>query len=798
MPSMQIDSSAYIPTLVQLPPSLGSGFRGPQTKQVYLCEPVRKVTRHKRRTPRIWLVAPGLHLLCRPNGGISRAVLLEEIDKVFLQDLTKTTRITIKCKPNSCEPSQVFEMDQPGDFKQALVILNALRKERVADDLHVEWLPPDLDVLENPETFGEVQKNKKFGYVPPKQKFQRWMPEIPGSPRKSTFEYRAAEEQRKNEEQLGENGSPGGLADDFNRVPSDNKAPPSNVQDPSEPHPSKNPSFDNENAQPGHGSISPDPGSTMNLGSCLAPGPPAHSSTKAALASELENERSRRAQAEKRAWRAERAANALAEQLSQQANARRTHLQMIEVRSEGIDAPIRPCALCNASITPFCSVSGNSHLPDKLTLTLFTKRLTQHCRASTLGGVAIFPVSEWKRFPLSLEKEVTFSITSSEELLGKAGVLVRDLMPQRSNYSPEILWSDGIKIKLNGCEVGKLRFRSVAVNANEDDDGTGVEADRRETLFVCTTPLTHHSLHTSPAGAPIATIEQRATLGIEEAFKTKEGEIWGRSGKYWVLIKDSRGVNLMTRLELSQAQQLRSLIVASLVVVISGVEVTSMINASFDFVNHKLERLKAEIDMYAQEPGGSKLMSTANLEASLRVNLANNSSQKQWIRDQGFRRTSADTNLLLSHASLPSQRPSQGFHEPANDPSLLTSSDNYPQDGHSRIAKMHPFLQNQVSRTWSRGPKEFSLHDQSRPIRAVDLPVFESHAATGSFKLASQSRQPTPLKNDHSRPLVASFSHGMRPITYQSPSASYIRQSDMTEDMHSSDPDVLITVHTPC
>eukprot|EP01063_Lacrimia_lanifica_P016212 TRINITY_DN22815_c0_g1_i1.p1 TRINITY_DN22815_c0_g1~~TRINITY_DN22815_c0_g1_i1.p1 ORF type:complete len:680 (+),score=169.22 TRINITY_DN22815_c0_g1_i1:94-2133(+) len=461
----------FLPPKVKISAELAKGF-GETLKHVYLCERVANVTRFKLRRTRLWVLTPGVTLLCTMDGAVVRMLPLSSVDKVFVQRLPKTL-VIIKPEGGTGEPTQVLELDSTQDVRHFLKVFNALYRAVNDKVLDVEDIGNSVHVHEETTKFGSLAK--EFGYRPPMKKLKDWEQDPPEL--KSYAELEALDPLTPGTSK--KDGSPARAFSDDKKVAGSD---------------------------------------TASVGDDLY----------------YRRERNLREEAEKGRERAERAANVLAEQLSLATRSDASMVRITDIRTEGLDALVRHCTQCADPITPFCATTGGRHTQDDLILTMFTSREIQHVATSTTAGVAAYDIKLWKPIHVATDRDIFFSWVSGNRLLGKTGVLISDLMPKGQTHSPELLWNPGIVIRLDGSKVGILRVRA---EAHEDDAGeTGT--------FMCVAKSGCHALHVVPQDHPVSTISYGEIVMVHETTKV-DGEVWGRSGGYWVMLTDSRGERYM-------------------------------------------------------------------------------------------------------------------------------------------------------------------------------------------------------------------------------------------------------------
>ena len=508
--------------------------------KMYLCETVERVTRHRRTKHRIWIIKSSILVIVDSHGKIRRMNHVGGIQDVFVSERPSGCwRIIIIYVDRANEPTQVIDLPLEKEPEPVLQVINSIYVAHTGKNLSpVYRLHTNVDVHGDPDIYGPFEKEKIVNYLSPLKKKELWATDRPNYKARPPTD-------RDDEEKL--------------ETP-EHKEDPKSVFEDANPESGSESDFNEEKV------------TFDTLG-----------------ASQLHLERRRRSQAEKRAWKAEIAANALADQLSKRRLTSSSTIIVTNLRTEGIDSAIKRCLLCSQPYTPFCCVSGNPHDSDDLIITMFTVRQSQHVTGISSAGVCNYDIAHWKPYPISQDRIITISVVSANQLLGKAGVIVTDLLPDENSTSSPILWEQGIPMKLNGRPVGKLKIRCVLWN--EDD-----HSDSRWSLFECIASSGQHALHTLPGGPPVHTIKTHDRMVVEEVT-TIDNELWGRVGGFWTIIKNSQNQIYMQKVGYTRPECGRCMLTAALIISAFAVEKPPRgeEKASFSLLNFQLGSLERDV-----------------------------------------------------------------------------------------------------------------------------------------------------------------------------------------------------------
>ena len=534
-------SGSFIPKSIPPPAFLGKGFDCKVLRFLYIALRVTKMSSQRRPYPRIWIVTPAFSALCHENGLVLRLLKLGDIERVFVQELTGqqlgTVRFIIKAKSQTNDPTQILELNEQDSPKELLRIVDALRRPQTdGETLPVTTVLPDEDVYSNQERYGEVNQSKLSAYVKPQQKVLQW---------DKSDEPASVLNKRWQAEQ-----------DTLQKKQSIEETP----AQPAPLAPPRNPASEDV--------VSFAPGNAPNLNEAL------------------QTERRARAEAERRADRAEAAANTLAQQLTTAAQTESTQLRVTHLRTEGFDSAMTPCHVCQEPLAPFCAVTGLAHNRGELILTVFTSRLSQHATAVSRGGAAEYSTESWSPYILVSDRDILFSVVSGGVLLGKTGVLLRDALPPGRHETPASLWDPGVVVKLDGKGVGLLRLRAVEVK----------DRVNKPEVMRCTPKSGDcHVLCKLPCGEPVGIVARGEKLVIEERVD-RQLEEWGRVEDKWVLIRDVYGFHYMTTTARSLEVKTMAAVCAGLAILTAASHAASLGLRSLSSVNQHITHMQQDIN----------------------------------------------------------------------------------------------------------------------------------------------------------------------------------------------------------
>ena len=488
----------FVPKLLTPPACVeAAGVADIVRGRLYVAERVSKISSGRRRYPRLWIVTPAFTALCNEQGMTLRVLLLQDIERCFVQWLPAVNgrrgqgvaRVVIKPRPGLDEPSQILEMDEACEPVQLLKTVSALRAAQTQEGsgpilpLPVEDVAESTDLHAPYSRFGELNRRKLKGYRTPEQKKLSWSSQPKNNPSYWHSNWKAVATAK---------ASAAEAAAVAAAAPTAAPAPAA----------ASSPAAGSRSLAPAAAAPSP-----VQRAAPAPASPTGHPTGRDEQL--LRRERAARADAELRRDEAE---GALATLLAKTAYGPATRLRVTRLRTEGLDSSmLARCQLCEAPVAPYCSVTGLRHSAESLVLSAGTERADPPQRATAVSqnGSAEYDVSGWAPMRVSGERDLLFSLESAGQSLGSAGVLLRDLLlPTGEVASPAHLWEHGVVVRLGPQKTGLLRLRAERIevtppvrSASPVDAGGGSgrlhrdELDTPAAAHVSGTPSHAHSPH---------------------------------------------------------------------------------------------------------------------------------------------------------------------------------------------------------------------------------------------------------------------------------------------------------------